>query len=562
MNVYTFLGSGTEDDPFRITNLEDLKVLSENAELWGHSYYFRQTKNIDASETKDWNDGLGFSPIGNSTERFYGNYNGGGNTIDSLYINRSDEDNVGLFGVVEDTKIRSLTITNSVIKGKGNVGVLVGAVYSSDINYSYTAGSVTGSTNVGGMVGYNFRSNLKHSYSTGSVGGTSCVGGLVGYNMFDKYYENITKFVKSRIDYCYSTGRVKGIKNIGGIVGYNSSSIVTNSYSTGSVTGSLSVGGLVGSNTKYYQENLWEQYAYWIDPYYVESEIDNCYSVSLVSGNSDVGGVVGYNESDISGCYYNETVSTSNDDENGNPVTTAQLQSLSTFSGWDFAGLSSDGTDDIWAISSYLNEGYPVLTWEIDDFSVPELLSTAVTLNDNGTSATLTSGFSYLGMANPVAYGFCYATDEEVPDILASEIIDLGAVNGYEEAGEFSGEMQNVDENSTYYIRAYAINAADTVYSSNVLMISDNNVYEMGVDLEVFTSIEDEGEQAIVIYPNPVSSILYVDNAGGIAVIYNLAGQQVIYHDLDESNAIDLSELKGGLYLLQVDKKTFKVVKK
>ena len=64
------VGLGTEESPFLIESLANLRWFSEENEYWGEldfetlevvsRYYFRQTSNIDASETKYWNDGSGF----------------------------------------------------------------------------------------------------------------------------------------------------------------------------------------------------------------------------------------------------------------------------------------------------------------------------------------------------------------------------------------------------------------------------------------------------------------------------------------------------------------------
>jgi Synergist-CTERM protein sorting domain-containing protein len=54
--------------------------------------------------------------------------------------------------------------------------------------------------------------------------------------------------------------------------------------------------------------------------------------------------------------YYDEDVSGVSDNGWGTPKSTFEMKSQSTFSGWDF--------DDVWAIDSGVNEGYPSLQWE------------------------------------------------------------------------------------------------------------------------------------------------------------------------------------------------------
>ena len=101
-------GSGTSGDPYQISNTADLIELSKTSGDW--SKYFIQTADIsfnadesqvdwddDGTATWDADDQLGFSPIGNSTTKFTGSYDGGGYTIDNLFINRPSTENVGFF---------------------------------------------------------------------------------------------------------------------------------------------------------------------------------------------------------------------------------------------------------------------------------------------------------------------------------------------------------------------------------------------------------------------------------------------------------------------------------
>ncbi|MEA3496202.1 MAG: GLUG motif-containing protein, partial [Bacteroidota bacterium] len=263
-------GAGTTGAPYQISDICELALLSNNSSYWGD--YFIQTADINASITDIFNisggDTLGFSPIGNNTTSFTGEYDGQCYIIDSLYINHSGTDYIGLFGYASGAVIDSIGLTNIDITGNIYVGGLVGYNYLfSTIANSYSTGIVSGSYYVGGLVGYNLTSStITNSYSTGSVSGTNdYVGGLVGWN----YSSTITN--------SYSTGSISGSERVGGFVGYNrTSSTITNSYSTGSVSGSGdNVGGLVGENNS--------------------STVSNSYSTGSVNGNHWVGGLVGYN---------------------------------------------------------------------------------------------------------------------------------------------------------------------------------------------------------------------------------------------------------------------------
>ena len=70
--------AGTEENPYLISNLANLRWLSETSDVWGKAiygssngeiyieekYHFLQTSDIDASKTINRNDGLGFKGIG------------------------------------------------------------------------------------------------------------------------------------------------------------------------------------------------------------------------------------------------------------------------------------------------------------------------------------------------------------------------------------------------------------------------------------------------------------------------------------------------------------------
>ena len=215
------VGAGTIGDPYQIASLENLYWISQNSTEW--SKYYIQTADIDASSTSTWNSGAGWSPIGNSTIRFSGTYDGDGHTISGLYINRSSSDYQSFIGFTNtNTVIKNLGLLNVNFTGHWHVGGLVACPAFSTISKCFTTGSVSGSDNfVGGLFGYSHITNTDNCYTTASVTGTGIadyIGGAIGYL-------NGGTLVKS-----YSTGAVIGTSsNVGGLV----------SYGSGTVTGSF-----------------------------------------------------------------------------------------------------------------------------------------------------------------------------------------------------------------------------------------------------------------------------------------------------------------------------------
>jgi hypothetical protein len=192
------------------------------------------------------NGGKGWRPIGSLSvdpsawylvyplDPFLGSLDGQGYHIGDLFVDRPDEDGVGLFSCIGGGGlIKNLGVVNAKVTGRGYVGGLI-AENDGTVSNSYFTGSVTGegdSCPVGALVAAN-RDTVNNCYSTGSVTGAWAVGGLVGSNW-------------GTVSNSYSTGSVTGETQVGGLAGV-SWGTVSNSYSTGRVTGETQIGGLVG----------------------------------------------------------------------------------------------------------------------------------------------------------------------------------------------------------------------------------------------------------------------------------------------------------------------------
>ena len=174
-------GSGSSGDPYQIESLNNLYWITQNPSSWGS--YFEQTTNIDVSSSSSWDSGAGLSPIGNTSTKFTGNYNGMENTISNLTISRSSTHYIGLFGYIDGATITTLILSNCDITGNTEVGALVGySDNSSTITGGTSSGTVTGTSRVGGLVGDNDGSSISMSYSSCTVSGGTA-GGLVGLSI-------------------------------------------------------------------------------------------------------------------------------------------------------------------------------------------------------------------------------------------------------------------------------------------------------------------------------------------------------------------------------------------
>jgi hypothetical protein len=227
-------GDGSSSNPHVVTTVDELQAMNSSL-----SAEYVLGNDINASETENWNNGAGFTPIGNGVE-FSGSFDGKGFSVDGLYINRPNTTGVGLFAGVNLGDIKNIGVTNIDIQGSDKVGGLVGNnTGSSNITNSYSTGNVTGEAHVGGLFGFNDGGDIMNSYSSGSLSGDRNVGGLVGYN-----------YNGANIMNSYSLGSVTGNQSLGGLVGDNYNATVTDSYwNTETSTQSTSAGGATGLTT-------------------------------------------------------------------------------------------------------------------------------------------------------------------------------------------------------------------------------------------------------------------------------------------------------------------------
>ena len=118
-------GTGTENDPWRIENAEQLAYLAQQVNN-GTDYerqHFLLVSDLDLNG-KEW------TPIGTGGKSFWGGFDGGGHTITGMTIT-GDRDYVGLFGecrnfTTASSYIKSVTVKGANISGKSFVGAIAG----------------------------------------------------------------------------------------------------------------------------------------------------------------------------------------------------------------------------------------------------------------------------------------------------------------------------------------------------------------------------------------------------------------------------------------------------
>ena len=212
----------TEELLYEINDAEDLRQLSTevNAGDTKEGKYYILTDDINLGEHEEGVSN--FTPIGTNTNRFKGNFNGENHIINNLYIEKEDKE-VGLFGVIENSKISNLVLygeINKVIEGAGLV--------------CYTYGEVT-IENVHNYV--NINATFRENY-------TDWVGGIVGYVKDSE--KGILK-----IDNCSNHGTITNGGHAGGLVGYSGSikaiTIIKKSANYGNISSHGDAGGIVSN---------------------------------------------------------------------------------------------------------------------------------------------------------------------------------------------------------------------------------------------------------------------------------------------------------------------------
>ena len=233
---WTVIPSSQKD--FSISSKQELKQLS----IWAGvqnlaGYKFTVTSPIDL-------EGEEFTPIGTSSKKFAGVFDGGGKLISNISINQSSTKYVGLFSYIDKAVIKNVVLTGSVEGGQytGSIAGYVGdssSSISNCVSYADVTCSATNSNYSGGICGENKGIVEKCVYFGTISGQNSYVGGIAGC------IEN-----NGAIKRCVNFGTVKALSidstYYGGIIGQIFiSGTVSDCYNAGTVISSASAHGLV-----------------------------------------------------------------------------------------------------------------------------------------------------------------------------------------------------------------------------------------------------------------------------------------------------------------------------
>ena len=171
-----------------------------------------------------------WTPIGNSTNKFQGTFDGQNHTISNLVINGGSSSDQGFFGMTRDGEIKNVIFENAKVSGRLNVGVVAGTPYTSKYTNIKVTGhvEVNGMSYVGGVGGKNAYANwtditvnvdntsyVKAVSTVGDISYRTYVGGVIGFNGEGGHtFKNISSNINVIGDVC-DIGGIFGIAHYG-----------------------------------------------------------------------------------------------------------------------------------------------------------------------------------------------------------------------------------------------------------------------------------------------------------------------------------------------------------
>lgn len=472
------------------------------------SSFYRLESNVDCSDSRNWNGGLGFSPIGNKNSPFNGNLDGNSQTISGLYINRPSQNYTGLFSYISGGDgVFDLNVEFDYIDGLDFVGGLAGiinqtnissvsVVINSNLNAStYVGGMAAQLNNVSKVIGSkisingNLLSNgyagglTAHFHQSGNIensnvkiigilDGADYAGGLVGY--FDLSGDIISSYTILEKDII-----ANGYGYAGGLVAsFSESGNIFNSYSNvnGNFYAQDNVGGLVGDF--YASDNISNSYSIVNgdinSAYYAGGLIGGIYSPntflsnshSILNGNlfsdGDAGGLIGdvYDIQDISSSFSNI---------NGNITSNSS-------SGGFIGGIYSVNTN-------ITNSHSEVLGNIVGDDDTGGFIGDVYDIQSISSSFSLTGGDINTTYASGGFIGGIYSVNTNITDSYSRVNGSVITSSTIYPAGGFIGDIYDIDDitQSYSYVGShilsdyYAGGFIGGIYSTNTDIINSSS---------------------------------------------------------------------------------------
>lgn len=411
-------GTGTQDDPYLISNGSELAYLAQEVDK-NISYkgkYFQLTQDIVLNDYTDWENWSEtnapkntWNPIGNDRDsytkyRFMGKFDGRNHKIWGMYTTEGGLfANVGLM-----SEIKNLGIEASYIYSTSGyyAGGIAGRVADAKFENCYNAGTVVGEWIVGGIVGYQFSScSIINCYNRGDVickasESYPCVGGIVGYGSH------------LEIESCVNLGEITGKAEVGGIAGRVSSpGTISNCINKGTIRGTNEVGGILG-------------YALSDDE---AVAINNCENYANVIGDTRIGGIVGY-------CYASESVSV---DRCANYGEVSGTSYVSGILGYGYAHLGNIYMKNSYNIAAISGSNYVsgILGLASNNSLYKVIISTSYnigTIISEGNSGALIANKNHTSVNNTYYLESCGGTVTAGQSLTTEQMADESSFEGFD----------------------------------------------------------------------------------------------------------------------------------
>ena len=599
-------GTGTESDPYIVATVTDLVEIADRINTGTESsstvfpngnvgnQYFLMANDLDISSYTPWNC------IGIPGERiFYGNFDGGGHTITGLVLSASVGTNQGLFSVIGNNAIvHGITIKDSQLNGTYYTGAIAGAAgefttiydchnYSDMICSGYYTGGIAGAS----------WGTIYNCTNSGNNSGADFCGGIVG-DFYGTLYN------------CVNIGNILGGSSIGGIVGYADGGSIKNSVNAGNIT---ATGGYNGGIVGFYASN------------FTEKIVSNCINFAEVNcTNSSSGAVIGRRwiaegqPSIVANCFYDKQMTIKSGSNEGdasgviegkftNEIIGNSLQTILTNNYIYAEGLypcpANIETEEIAHVAiataffnfidagnfdrhNNVNNHFTValdndVEWSSSNEAIVNVSNNNVLLLEKGT-VTISCEKGATKKSIDLIINNVPAMDCEIPvletvtqEICSEDIPCLQikftqtnfATDGYNIYAD--GELlMNVPEWQIVSLTKDEI-TPNVIHCFTVTAVCTNGESDPSNEIcETLATVGVENnDHNIRIYPNPVTSHVFVDAKGNniltISIIDNLGRIVQEYHSKENTiNVINIENLTPNLYFIKIEMQDGKTIVK
>ncbi|WP_338397020.1 BspA family leucine-rich repeat surface protein [Persicobacter psychrovividus] len=447
-------GEGTSENPYVISNLAELRWLSEGieegtsaADRWqGEHNHYLLSADIDAFECKEWNEGKGFLPIGREGLSFTGVFDGQNFKISYLRLDDRYGINYGLFGEIEDATVKNLAVDHYEVYADKKVGLIASAIRS-EIENVHVQGRYLAKETLGGVVGYlGDGSNISLCAATVEmIGVPKKVGGVVGEAVDG-----------GTIRLCQSAGTIPGYNYIGGLVGWLKNTKLENGHSSVQIESKYpgdhidQIGGLAG--------------------FVEDAQISNAYAIGLLIPNYGqvLSGAIGeVTNSNVAGVFWDKqtTGMQSDGSEHSVGLLTADFEDQSNFTNWDFEG--------VWAMGK-TSEGL------IRPFFQKDVNQVKVSINGNGK----VTGDAFYAF-DSVDLSFVIQPNQNY--VLESCEVDGHIVDVKDNMKlEFANIQEDINVNVSFTLKTYELTAS----------VADGPIGEKGATITPESTIVTHGDEA------------------------------------------------------------------